>query len=214
MRISRGQPAYQREKGDAEKRVDEHVDGVWWIPGHEDQRSGGTARMFAEGLVWLDLDSDAWRDVLDHQADRGPRTVFGETPASVPMSLHGVRFIGGQTEHFSGRAHVRYVSDRLIFGAHTVGEDEVVVSRMSVSYRGLREWLLSPTQGTPPPLPIVYPASLAAADPDEDADEGLPTRVDEWERMGAQAGGRDRPRPHRNDRRQAPKDDRPVQNHL
>jgi hypothetical protein len=53
-----------------------------------------------------------------------------------------------------------------------------------VSYRGLREWLLSLTQGPPPPLPIVYPASLAAADSDEekDEDEGLPRRVDEWER--------------------------------
>ncbi len=181
MRISRGQPAYQRGEGDTEKRLDEHVDGVWWIPGHEDQRSEGTARMFAEGLVWLDLDSDVWRDVLDREADRGPRTVFGETSDGVPMSLHGLRFLGGQTDHFSGRAHVRYVSDRLIFGAHAVGEDEVMVSRMSVSYRGLREWLLSPTQGTPPPLQIVYPAALAAADADRDEDEGLPARVDEWE---------------------------------
>ena len=178
MRISSGEPAYQREEGDTEKRVDEHVAGVWWIPGSEDQRSDGIARMFAEGLVWLDLDSDAWRDVVDPETDRGPRTVFGETSASVPMSLHGVRFIGGQTDHFSGRAHLRYVSDRLIFGAHAVGEDQVALSRISVSYRGLREWLLSATQGSPSPLPIVYPVSPNAADEDED----LPARVDEWER--------------------------------
>jgi hypothetical protein len=178
MKISRGRPAFQRGEGDTEKRLDERVDGVWWIPGHEDLRSDGTARMFAEGLVRLDLDSDVWRDVLDREADRGPRTVFGETSDGVPMSLHGVRFVGGQTEHFSGRGHVRYASDRLIFGAHAVSEDEVALSQMIVSYRGLREWLLSPTQGSTPPLPVVYPASAAGTD----GGDGPPTRVDEWER--------------------------------
>lgn len=75
MKISREEPAWQRGEGGLEKRVDEHVVGRWWIPAHEGSEADGTARMFGEGLVWLDLDADPWRAVSGEEVSRELRTV-------------------------------------------------------------------------------------------------------------------------------------------
>ena len=158
MRISRGQPNWQRKEGAAEERVDESVAGRWWIPGHEDLHAEGTANVYAKGLVWLDLDGDPWRDVAAERASTELRTVLGETLASTPMSLHAVRFFGGEEQPLIGRAHVRYIADELIFGAHAETDDDVLLSRISVSFRGLREWLTGWASGTSTPLTLVSPS--------------------------------------------------------
>ena len=176
MRVNRGEPAHQRGEYDTEKRVDEQVHGVWWILGHEDHKAEGTARMFAEGLVWLDLNADPWQDIAGDEASHEPRTVYGETATGLPMSLHAVRFIGGQEERFAGRAHARYVADRLICGAHANNEEQVETSALSLSYRGLREWLLSTAVQVPTPVPQVYP--VPSTGPEDDSS----VRVEEWER--------------------------------
>jgi hypothetical protein len=176
MRVNRGEPAYQRGEWDTEKRVDEQVHGAWWIFGHEDFKAEGTALMFAEGLIWLDLDADPWQDVIGDEVSRELRTVYGETATGLPMSLHAVRFIGGQEERFAGRAHVRYVADRLIYGAHADNEEQIEPSALSLSYRGLREWLLSSTAGVPTPLSQVNRVPSSDADEDDS-----PVRMEEWE---------------------------------
>jgi hypothetical protein len=175
MRVNRGEPGYQRGEFDTEKRVDLQIHGRWWVPGDEQRSSAGLARMLAEGLVWLDLFADPWLDVSNAEASRDLRTVYGETSDGIPMSLHVVRFIGGQEEPFIGRSHVRYVAERLIYGAHADGEDDVSTDALSLSYRGLREWLLSATQGKPIPLAEIVTA------PQPGTDEPPPSRTDEWE---------------------------------
>ncbi len=102
-------------------------------------------------------------------------TLYGRTPRRTPLSLHGVRFVGGESDPFADRAHVRWVADRLIVGAEAETEDDIRLAFVRVSFRGLREWLIGSTPDTSTPLPLVRSAPAG-----EDAPEA--ERVDEWVR--------------------------------
>jgi hypothetical protein len=128
--------------------------------------------MFAEGLVWLDVESDTWKDVLGDDAPREARTLYGETPAGTPMSMQRVQFFGGEADPLTGIGLVRYVADELIFGAHADSENEVEVDLLSVSFRGLREWLTGWTKDTTSPLaPVNLVESSAEAVSAKPSDE-------------------------------------------
>ncbi len=79
MRVTRGEPTWHHTEEAVEKRVDEFVPGTWWIPGREDLLAEGTVRVFAKGIVWLDVDSDPWRDILSETASTELRRVYGKT---------------------------------------------------------------------------------------------------------------------------------------
>lgn len=144
-----------------ESRDDAFIKGVWWPPARDDLQAEGTVSAFAEGAVWLDVNSDPWGAVPASDDEEPPevRVLFGRTLSGKPMCLHGVRDFGGERSLLDGQAQVRYVADRLIIGAAVLGEDDVVLASVGVSFRGLREWLMSRTQGTTNPLPVVSPRS-------------------------------------------------------
>lgn len=178
LRISVGEPNWRREKGGPQHRTDAFVDGTWWPAGHDDLRASGKVSAFAEGSVWLDIDSDPWREVAHdgEQSSIDVRTLHGQTTGGTPLSLHGVRFVGGQSDPLVDQAHVRYVADRLVFGAAVETEDDIRLTAVQTSFRGLREWLMGGPHDTSTPLPLVRSASVAG-------EGGDAARLDEWVRL-------------------------------
>ncbi len=150
------------------------VTGTWWAPTQEGVQAEGTVTAPAEGLVWVDLGSDPWQAVGGARPIE-PRTLYGRGTSGEPMSLLGVRFIGGQKALQGQRARVRYLVDTLIVGALAETEDDVFVDSVRVSFRGLREWLMGGTSRIGTPLPLVRPT------PPADNNDAPPTTGD-WVR--------------------------------
>jgi hypothetical protein len=73
----------------------------------------GRATALAEGLVWLDRDSDPWQDLGGGCAVE-LRILHGHRTAGEPLSLLSVRFIGRQRSLFGDGALVRYIGGTLI----------------------------------------------------------------------------------------------------
>jgi len=159
VKVSVGEPNWRRDKNGPEQREDVFIDGTWWPVGHEDLVAHGRVSAFGDGSVWLDIDTDPWQAVVgDGDASAiGVRTLFGHTAAERPMSLHGVRFVGGEADPGSPRSRVRYVADRLVYGIEAATEDDVYLQTLQTSFRGLREWLMGWTKDTTTPLPCVRP---------------------------------------------------------
>lgn len=160
-----------------EQREDTIVAGTWWAPARDDVRAEGEITALAEGLIWLDLASDPWQDVAGRRAVE-PRALYGSGTSGEPMSLLGVRFIGGQKTLQGDRAHVRYLVGTLILGAHAETEDDVLLDSVRVSFRGLREWLMGGTSQIAIALPLVRPTPSADSN-----DE--PPRTDDWVRSSS-----------------------------
>lgn len=156
MRVSVGQA--RSESSQPEQRADAFIEGEWWPVQHPHLKVQGKVSAFGEGAIWLDADGDPWNSI--RSASEEPtvevHTLYGRAGGGTPMSLHGVRFVGGEAQPLAGRAHTRYVADRFIFGAEASSEDDVWLSLVGTSYRGLREWLLGRTRDTELSWPIVH----------------------------------------------------------
>lgn len=176
MRIRVGDAARHHDGRAGEARSDAFYEGEWWPPGHEELVAPGRVSVFAEGSVWLDTEADPWNS-LDRDENAGAadvRTLFGRGALGVVMTLHGVRFTGGESAPMTGHAHIRFIATRLIVGAHVATEADVTLSYVGVSFRGLREWLTNTTQDSASPLPLVR-----ASESEEEA--GTPE--EEWVRL-------------------------------
>ena len=168
------------DHGGPETRRDVFVEALWWPPGDKSLMAQGKVSAFGEGSVWLDTEADAWGAVAlsDDESRTDVRVLHGRTPTGTALSLHGVRLFGGEKEHPSGRAHVRFVADRLIVGAAVDDEADVSMALVRVSFRGLREWLMGWTRDTKTPLPLVTPEEGTGV-------EGSNRRVDDWVRSAS-----------------------------
>lgn len=155
MRASKGQVGRSEEDGPEEEQ-DRAIQGTWWPSDREDTPTEGTVTVFGDGAVCLDTFDDVWDLVSPEKEDRiDLRTLFGRTAHGRPMALLGVRFVGGERDLPGTRGRLRFVAERFILGAEVRSENEVRLTRVATSFRGLREWLDGHTRDTTTPLPLV-----------------------------------------------------------
>jgi len=181
LRVFVGAARGRNDESGPEKRADAFIEGVWWPVGHEELQAEGKVSAFADGSVWLDTTTDAWGAVplTDDDERIDVSVLYGRSRSGTPMSLHGARLFGGEKEPLTERSHARYFADRLIHGAAVASEDDLQLTAVRTSFRGLREWLMGWTEDTHTPLPLVRPK------PSEEADPEVDHRVEEWVRVAA-----------------------------
>jgi len=131
--------------------------GFWWIPSKDRSVYRAQGKLHHEPSNGIRVEAvNLYGDPAD-----GPENALGG-PGSIPI-LHG-ETVEGQpctlldvicsNSHgkLGGHSEQLLTSNFLVHGAHASGAEEIVSTRIRVSFRGLAEWLIAPWPGRDPAL--------------------------------------------------------------